>query len=186
MLECNLFSYCINNPVAYLDMEGNWSWNAILSSVYDKVQQFFKETVLDTFKKNAEVARKKAMEDFGMNEIGQYDSGWATLAEGLIWFADQFKEGGAFDFKRTGIGEIDPGAQLVVDGETYTMEDLGNIHYGFVGAAIGIPETVLKLGSLYNHLSKHGNWNEDPRDYEMISLGVELAKIYYPDMIIFQ
>ena len=42
------------------------------------------------------------------------------------------------------------------------------------------------VGSLYNHGLKHNDWDEDPHDYEMISLGIELAKIYYPDMVIFQ
>ena len=188
MMEENLFSYCLNSPIMCVDLEGHKP-QSFESLTYQEAEARFQQTlfkkILNTFRRNAEEARKTAVEKFGMNAVGQYNEP-QNFIEILFWVKEQFKEGGSFDFKAHGLGKLSPKTVLKAGEKTYTMEDLGNIHYGFVGSSIGLSKEVLYAGSLYNHRMKHGDWNEDPHDYEMISLGIELAEIYYPDMVIFE
>lgn len=101
-----------------------------------------------------------------------------TLAEYIVigpWFAKKFGEKGDYDYKDGGRGNIEAGETLMIGGEEVTLEDFGNINYGYVGIALGFYPRILELGAAYNHWTKHGDTPEDPRDQEMVRLGMTMA-----------
>jgi hypothetical protein len=89
------------------------------------------------------------------------------------WFYEQVRNKGPWDFKKNGNRQF---------------ENFGNFHYGAVGYAGGIPETVLLRAAGFaqsragTHDEKWGDWyssepfGDDPKDQEWIKKGIEYAK----------
>lgn len=87
---------------------------------------------------------------------------------GLDWFYSQVRLGGPWDYKQ--------------QGRQYA--DFGNFHYGAVGKALGLPESMLlraagwAQGQSGNSSPKFGNWwgqpphGDDPQDQQMIKEGI--------------
>jgi len=87
------------------------------------------------------------------------------------WFYEQVKNKGPWDFKQQG-----------------AFEEFGNFHYGAVGYAGGIPESVLLRAAgcaqmrAGTSLERWGRcWNsepygDDPEDQQFIKLGIDYAK----------
>ncbi|MDC0669152.1 PAAR-like protein [Nannocystis radixulma] len=89
----------------------------------------------------------------------------------LLWFYEQVKNGGPWDYKQRG-------AQY---------EDFGNYNYGATGQALGIPSQVLRRMAGWaqkragtsrpewgkpTDLCGDGSFGDDPRDQEMIDAGI--------------
>jgi RHS repeat-associated protein len=101
-----------------------------------------------------------------------------TFPFDLFWFRDQVDYGAPWDFKTRG--------------DKY--QDFGNFHYGAVGTAAGIPETILLReagraqvshhrpdgkgdpGSIFNPWGGTPPYGDDPRDQEWIKKGIEYCK----------
>lgn len=66
------------------------------------------------------------------------------------------------------------------NGQSLRYDDIGNIHYGYVGRVIFSTNTLLKAGGIvqiYAGTSDWSYWNsnfDDPRDQWAIKLGAEL------------
>ncbi|MCL1127395.1 polymorphic toxin type 44 domain-containing protein [Shewanella surugensis] len=90
-----------------------------------------------------------------------------------VWFYEKVRNKGPWDFKKNGNRQF---------------EDFGNFHYGAVGYAGGIPESVLlraagfaqsQAGTAKDHW---GGWyqsapfGDDPKDQTWIRKGIEYAK----------
>lgn len=69
------------------------------------------------------------------------------------YFATRVREGGPWDYKRE-IG-WDKVSTVKIDGETYylTGEDIGNIHYGYVGRELFKRKTLLSAAGLVQILT---------------------------------
>jgi len=90
----------------------------------------------------------------------------------LLWFYNQVRNKGPWDFKQKG--------------QAYA--DFGNFHYGAVGYAIGIPEQVLlraagwaqsRAGTTLNsfgHWTDDAPYGDDPKDQIQIRNGIDFAK----------
>jgi hypothetical protein len=90
----------------------------------------------------------------------------------MMWFYNQVRNKGPWDFKQMG--------------PEYT--DFGNFHYGAVGRAIGVPEQVLlraagwaqsRAGTTLNsfgHWTKDAPYGDDPDDQIHIRNGIDFAK----------
>ena len=67
----------------------------------------------------------------------------------------------------------------IYNGETYSAEDHGNIHYGYVGSVAFAP-IILEVSAGANQFRKGVHWEyfstyfDEPRDNEMIRYGIEL------------
>ena len=63
---------------------------------------------------------------------------------------------------------------MLLNGRLVTVEQVGNITYGYLGTAAGINESMLMLGSGVNHFFTHlfkGGGNESA-DQPFIRLGI--------------
>ncbi|HDX9658141.1 MULTISPECIES: polymorphic toxin type 44 domain-containing protein [Bacillus cereus group] len=100
----------------------------------------------------------------------------ASRAYRYTVFTKLVKSGGPWDYKL----KYGPKTTYTFDNRTLTGEDLGNFHYGYVGKAIGFTDIELKGGAgFYQVLSNTWEWEyyktffDDPRDQEMIQVGID-------------
>lgn len=126
----------------------------------------------------------------------------------LFFFAENVWPGNEWDLKTSEFEVYTTSAnfqgKVVIDGVTYTTEELGNIHFGYTGAAMGIYEPVLHYGSSAAQVVSDADiyfsdpdiptwkkvvkpfgflktelWSsgfEDPNDHRNITIGTELYK----------
>ncbi|EEM86589.1 hypothetical protein BK749_08255 [Bacillus thuringiensis serovar vazensis] len=100
----------------------------------------------------------------------------ASRAYKYTVFTKLVKSGGPWDYKL----KYGPKNTYTFDNRKLTGEDLGNFHFGYVGKAIGFTDFELKGGAgFYQVLSDTSEWAyyqtffDDPRDQEMIQLGID-------------
>jgi hypothetical protein len=90
-------------------------------------------------------------------------------------FASKVRPNGEWDYKRT----YGAATTYIFGGMTVRGEDLGNMHYGYVGSAAGFSPTILKTAAgavqIYSGTSYIGwykTYFDDPRDQTFISKGI--------------
>lgn len=90
-----------------------------------------------------------------------------------LYFAGKVKTGGAWDYKR-----IYQSPSYKFNGRIMKGEDLGNMHYGFVGRGGGFSEFLLSTAAgayqIYSgtsHIGWYRSYFDDPNDQAMIRLG---------------
>ncbi|EOP46348.1 polymorphic toxin type 44 domain-containing protein [Bacillus cereus] len=100
----------------------------------------------------------------------------ASRAYKYTVFTKLVKSGAPWDYKL----KYGPKTTYTFDNRTLTGEDLGNFHFGYVGKAIGFTDLELTGGAgFYQLLSRTSEWSyyqtffDDPRDQEMIKLGID-------------
>ena len=110
--------------------------------------------------------------------------GWETLlarkGAKYAWFYQKVRNKGDWDFKNNVYLPYKKDG-VIVCGKSYSNAMPGNFHFGFVGAAAGIPKSVLHYGAGKAQqragTSKEEYWctgGDDPEDYEFIRLGIQL------------
>ncbi|MGG0754907.1 polymorphic toxin type 44 domain-containing protein [Brevibacillus laterosporus] len=110
---------------------------------------------------------------YAMNEEKQ---GTYPLATGKK-FASKVKSRGEWDYKR----EYGTRTSYYFDSHFLYGEDLGNMHYGFVGRAAGFSKKILKVAAgavqIYSGTSYIGwydSYFDDPEDQEWIIFGIDM------------
>ena len=89
---------------------------------------------------------------------------WADSLAGYLWILENFAEGQRFDFKHEeswerqfpytrfhGVDDL-----FVVNGVLMGSADLGNLHFGYVTSALGIPTATQLIGAGVMHVRDHG------------------------------
>ena len=106
----------------------------------------------------------------------------STLAEQyafedvFILFVCNVETNGVWDLKNT---QFYKGKQFIFHNKIYSAEDLGNIHFGYVGSLL-FPKGILHLGAgIYQIYSgaRIKDWYtyfDSPRDYDMVEYGYKL------------
>jgi len=64
--------------------------------------------------------------------------------------------------------------QMLLNGKLVIVEQVGNITYGYLGAAAGMSEVWMNIGSSVNHFFKHGffDWDNERADQSLFKLGI--------------
>ena len=98
--------------------------------------------------------------------------------EKLRTFAKAVNNGSEYDLKL----QPEWNQTIMYDGIIMDPQDVGNFHYGYIGAAIGIHEDILVLEAGANQLKNHKfktiqncltpSYCDDPRDTYYIRLGI--------------
>lgn len=100
--------------------------------------------------------------DLGPFSIPREADQGIDLARALERFVNNVRPGGAWDYKQWLSDAYDP-----VSGTELKRDIWGNVHYGYVGSAMGFPTRVLKAGGNFPR-------RDDPRDQAAIELGAKL------------
>ncbi|WP_242631550.1 RHS repeat-associated core domain-containing protein [Sedimentibacter sp. zth1] len=87
----------------------------------------------------------------------------------------KYREGDVNHWEQTlGIPFWGYSTQMVLNGKLVTVEQVGNITYGYLAAAAGMSQSWMKFGSSVNHFLKHGfkNWDNEKADKLLFELGI--------------
>jgi len=192
----NLYAYCSNNSMKYIDTFGQ----SFLVDVFRQVKSKCTEIVTSAQK----VLAKKTQEELTKalkiisyvkdNNIGNgkcknlpdyskelnkvlssnaltvlYLKEVKSTDYSAVYFYDNVKPRGMWDYKRKEQWKKDVKTpylgvtgEFCFNGEVMTAEDFGNIHFGYVGTALGFPDWMLFIGGGY------------------ASEGISLQLIHYP------
>lgn len=131
-------------------------------------------TFAPQMQKNALYMAYYALSD---KEMGTYPYGTG------FEFASKVKSGGVWDYKSV-FGKDN---QYLFAYKSTTGEDLGNIHYGYVGRFAGFPEeTLLSVAGAYqiysgtSSFSFYKTYFDDPKDQAAIKRGLDYYKYGLP------
>ena len=110
-------------------------------------------------------------------------------ADDLDWFKEQVGDDGPWNIKKYDegvytweetIGSSFPGYDetMILYGHKVTVEDIGNITYGYLGKAAKLTDAILYVGSAYNDFKNHwfSNFDGENRDRYWIGVGIEWYK----------
>jgi RHS repeat-associated protein len=119
-----------------------------------------------------------------VRDVGMFESrsGNNFISKNL-WFASMVGDAGIWNVKANrgemwtntlGISFWGYSTQMRLNGAFVTVEDVGNITYGFLGAAIGFSQSWLNVGSSVNHFGNHGfrNWANERADQANFATGI--------------
>ena len=185
ILGNNMFAYCNNNPVLYLDSAGyrpvvgdnvqnESAAERKLSCGYMKGDT---TPVVDLTEALNEEMTKNA-EDFRSCINAIQDGPQKTIVVMGI-FAMASIDGGKYDLKLQDEWKFDENAKYTYGKYNLRYDDVGNIHYGYVGS-VYFSEDFLCFAAGVNQFFKDGlsygieNNFDDPRDQIMVRIGCTL------------
>ena len=191
ILGHNMYAYCNNNPIFYVDKDGHSIGIGIVvlglvittlfaANSIKKIKKA-KEEILKV-QKNTNVPDKTDK----LNETMKSNaSAINTAVQGqnpiqkLVTFKDSVTDGAVYDLKLTDEWNF----AIKYEGIIMEPQDIGNFHYGYIGRAIDIPTVVLLGGAGVNQFSKYGkdtiencftiSFCDDPRDAIFIKMGAD-------------
>ena len=196
LLVPNIFAYCLNSPTAALDSDGHNTKNvffAFVETIATCVIEAIK-TIVSAVGAEMQLvvnrsSAKRALKKIGKkqtNYLVNYPYGGADLAiyEGLFgkykWFYNQVNHNAPIDYK---VKDRRPWwtfnkRNFYFRGKKITLEEYGNINYGYVGKALGIPDWILYAGGGYAAITGHGDTGsigtffDSQEDHENIAWGI--------------
>ena len=169
----NLYAYCINNPVMFVDSSGNivteWDKKYVSDKVGDLealTEKWMKDpsTRKETHKKAVAIRSEKLRDGEFVGDDGyvycditkRLNNAMVTdlliiLAkasvnyfDACLFFYNQVKENGEWDFKNS--WRLDSLVIYIYDGTLLRHDAIGNIHFGYVGSGL-FPINILHIGA---------------------------------------
>ena len=177
----NMFAYCNNNPVLFEDSNGNRpiaSMSVASETTAMRKQTFAhinnrKKQILDITEKldSAMTENSQKLNDFKKNN---------NIINTSLYFANKVKPDGEWDFKSQEDWNLSPEVTYYYKNKELRYDDIGNIHYGYVGSAVYSETLLLRMGGVIQILTRSSKLEyafsnfDDPRDQEMIEFGALL------------
>ena len=150
----NMYAYCLNNPVAFVDSEGTYAtkdatYNTVGESLcglktteekkyvcgvdpvqtIDEVEPNPDNAPIDITDQLNNAMRQNAENLKDYNDNNKY-------LDSVGYFIDKVKPGGDWDFKSQESWALDEDKTYVYNGIELRYDDIGNIHYGYVGRVL--------------------------------------------------
>ena len=189
----NMYAYCLNNPVMYVDPTGcmsesafelmklvNFAVNAL--SVFQKMLDvIFGETPVESSPapEGVDITEKlnKVMKA-NAKDMSDYRKSHSYL-ESVMFFVENVRTGGEWDYKN----HLDPNTTYIYNNNGVYVElrydDIGNINFGYVGRILFSEEILCMGAGAYQLIGGPRNWGissyfDDPRDQWAIRYGYSL------------
>lgn len=178
---CNMYVYCENNSVnridilgeCWYDAKGNWrhdNWEYIGN--YERKSAPKTKPVVDITWKLTNEMRKNA------EELREYEKNYGLILAAL-YFINKVKTGGDWDLKNQSNWSFSDNFTYTFNGIALRNDDIGNIHYGYVGRELFGIDILLIGGGAYQVKTDFPNiqWKhfyalfDDPRDQLMVIFG---------------
>ena len=187
ILDVNMSAYCGNNSINRFDPSGccyyaNGVWT---HDAWENLGGYEKKTdpkAIDITDKLNNTMMKNSQEMFIVKTI--YSNTHLTRFYDDITFVNNVKPNGDWDFKSQEYWNLSPDKTYKYKNMLLRFDDIGNIHYGFVGSILYTPATLLQAGGIVQiatGTSSINYWDsnfDDPRDQEMIKIGIYLYYNY--------
>ena len=189
----NLYAYCGNNPVIRKDSSGEFWLTALIVTAVVTVVAVAVTKAVCTIRETNRV--EKEIQNIPEPTKDITESLTQTMQTNAKSIQDYRKDNGlidsTFEFKRRVQNKVvwDLKQQDEYKGQSFKFnkikveaQDIGNIHYGYVGKAMGLPDIVLLAGGSYAQL-RAGTSNfemfmttggDDLRDQAFIMYGIRL------------
>ena len=184
----NVFVYCDNNPVLNVDFNGYRYCEATTVRDENKENrkiscQFRSNRIIDITNRlnsaminNAQTLREKLN---AVRQISRY-SGTDLSFVVTFDFIDRVRPNGEWDFKSQEEWNLSPNYLYQYNNHILRYDDIGNIHYGYVGRELFSTNALLWAGGVVQVCTGTSKWEywqscfDDPRDQEMIYFGSQL------------
>ncbi len=174
ILSHNMFAYCNDEPINRMDIFGTCYYNINGKWCHDNLEYLggynrkpepidITDKLNDAMHKNAET----------MNDSKRTKGTVKTAT----MFYNNVKPGGKWDFKAQKDWGLDSQHIYLYNGTQLRYDDIGNIHYGYVGRTLFSKKTLLLAAGgvqIYTKTSSISYWNsnfDDPRDQWAIEFG---------------
>ena len=178
----HLYVYCANNPINYTDPSGHKSYD--IKSKLDAEMKKNAKWMYDYALKQKE--KYPTVIGFGKSKSLRIQSTKGTVNI-LTKFVSKVKTGGDWDLK--GKKKWKPrtygASNFKYDNYKFSAADVGNVHFGYVGAVIFNRTTLCMGAGMYQIYSGTSDFKyissyfDDPRDTECIKIGYNLWKKNY-------
>ena len=197
VLSNNLFSYCNNNPIMYIDTTGRWIISGLILIV-GLTSIAITASIVVGAKTSKKGEKSKSKNKIGTSKefkktltenlkTAQEDTKYLNFISKAVYFANKVKTYGEWDLKNQKQWEK---SEFNYDNLEMEAQDIGNYHYGYIGTALGFGENFLiAAGGIYQIKSRTatletcltiGTFCDDPRDTKFIKAGIQG---YYKDNI---
>ena len=188
-----MFAYCLNCPTVYADASGSCACTekggispsakyATLCCVCGGTGSgYMGPTDASEGLRDITDELNKAMKTNAL-DLKYYAIAFGELAA-AFYFAEQVKQGGAWDLKSQEEWDLVEGEKYIYNGKEISFDDAGNIHYGFVGRVLFSEETLLLFAGAYQiysgtSSSSYASSNfDEPHDQAAIRYGYSLWEI---------
>ena len=174
----NAYAYCLGNPVRYKDSLGKEAEEGDqnkedkeIEDVTEDLNALMAEHAKELFEYRSKL----------YNSASRLGGGIASAVAlfGTIWFfISKVTDHGEWDIKNS-TEKYSYKKKMIYNGVVYTGEQIGNIHFGYVGRAV-FKSWFLHFGAGLNQLKKGfkeeniAYFFDEPDDYEMIEYGIRL------------
>ena len=176
LIGCNMFAYCFNYPTRSIDN---------LGLVPDDV--LFKNAELYASGANILMCgyayNRKNDITYKLNNALEKNSTYLeeqNYISAFVTFIKKVRPGGNWDFKAQDDWNLSRDEKYYYNGKELRFDDIGNIHYGYVGRVVAPKKMLLIAAGIVQVLSFTSNWDysdsyyDDPHDQEAILYGIEL------------
>ena len=170
-----MFAYCNNNPVAYIDPSG---CRPVWEHRYSNGLIAYTDTGSGRPIEDITQKLNHAMQE-NAAILSDYNNTHSFLTTGLF-FANKVRPGGLWDFKAQKEWGLAWSQLYLYDGVLLRYDDVGNIHYGYVGRAAFSEKLLLKVAGGVQILTDTSSWDywksnfDDPHDQWAVSFGCAL------------
>lgn len=183
ILDTNMSAYCGNNPILNYDPTGacyyasgkwchdNWEYIGGYERKPDPKAIDITDKLNMAMKENAQ-SLSKISSSSNLFNIGKST---ATAV-----FVNNVRPGGLWDFKSQDSWGLVSEQTYRYENMLLEFDDIGNIHYGYVGRVLFCEDVLLTAGGMVQIISGTSDFNywdsnfDDPRDQAMISIGSNL------------
>lgn len=174
-LQYNMFAYCENDPVNCDDPTGKTVYINITSKLNNAMINHAKEL----FKYGTKLIDKAIIRRSRFKTIKNISRAYANMCK---YFYKKVKTKGDWDLKNNKSWGLKKGYRYKYNKKYFRHDDIGNIHFGFVGSVL-FPTGVLQAGAgayqIYSGTSSYKfvfSYFDDPEDTKMIKYGSNIFK----------
>ena len=184
-----MFAYCGNSPLNRFDPSGN-----IYKEAFDQVDTHYPNPWQHTARGGGSsiafsyIPARKTIDitnklNYAMLHHAYELSNYLDVYGGpsaVLYFIMKVNTGGDWDLKSQKDWLLSPSITYIYDGKELAYDDIGNIHYGFIGMVLFPEELLLIAGGLVQIASRtssimyYDSNFDDPRDQLAIRYGISL------------
>ena len=179
----HLYAYCANDPVNYVDPSGHKKIT-IGIDVTNKLNRLMLKNAKWLYNYASRMNKRYGIKRYQVGFVGK---AFKAVGVGKILntFIGLVKSGGEWDLKVKKEWKLKEKECFLYNGKKKLSDDIGNIHFGYVGSVLFRKTTLCAGAGMYQIYSGTSDWKyissyfDDPRDSKAIKLGVEMWKKYY-------
>lgn len=178
ILDTNMSAYCANNPITFVDPTGSCYWAAGKWTHYawENLGGYVKQSepkAIDIIEQLDEAMKENAKEIVTTQIVFGYPPSTA-------YFDFHVAPHGDWDFKSQDSSNLDHNKTYRYKNLILRFDDIGNIHYGYIGRFMFSEDVLLKAAGVVQICTKTSDityWDsnfDEPRDQTMIKIGSDL------------